>query len=137
MVDTGRHETDGLRNRPDRCPVGIDRAADPAGSAGWAAAECGRAGDRERDLLPAAERLHLAAAAARPAALGHGALLLSALAPGRDLAEGSRCAPDRGAGGCGPGAQPERRDQDRKSTRLNSSHPSISYAVFCLKKKTN
>src|SRR5580704_15755349 len=26
--------------------------------------------------------------------------------------------------------------QDRKSTRLNSSHPSISYAVFCLKKKT-
>src|SRR5713226_9300395 len=24
--------------------------------------------------------------------------------------------------------------QDRKSTRLNSSHPSISYAVFCLKK---
>src|SRR5438477_6890764 len=29
-----------------------------------------------------------------------------------------------------PGAQP-----DRKSTRLNSSHMSISYAVFCLKKK--
>src|SRR5690348_17379970 len=27
-------------------------------------------------------------------------------------------------------------DLDRKSTRLNSSHPSISYAVFCLKKKT-
>src|SRR6266487_672508 len=27
------------------------------------------------------------------------------------------------------------RRQDRKSTRLNSSHPSISYAVFCLKKK--
>src|SRR5689334_23804872 len=26
--------------------------------------------------------------------------------------------------------------QDRKSTRLNSSHSSISYAVFCLKKKT-
>src|SRR5690348_18128600 len=26
-------------------------------------------------------------------------------------------------------------DSDRKSTRLNSSHPSISYAVFCLKKK--
>src|SRR5690348_17552072 len=26
--------------------------------------------------------------------------------------------------------------RDRKSTRLNSSHPSISYAVFCLKKKT-
>src|SRR5690348_1905234 len=27
------------------------------------------------------------------------------------------------------------KDIDRKSTRLNSSHPSISYAVFCLKKK--
>src|SRR5256885_6947824 len=29
------------------------------------------------------------------------------------------------------------RSQDRKSTRLNSSHLVISYAVFCLKKKTN
>src|SRR2546430_7642147 len=28
-------------------------------------------------------------------------------------------------------------DQDRKSTRLNSSHSQISYAVFCLKKKTS
>src|SRR5437667_5993735 len=27
--------------------------------------------------------------------------------------------------------------RDRKSTRLNSSHITISYAVFCLKKKTN
>src|SRR5437773_8382980 len=27
-------------------------------------------------------------------------------------------------------------DQDRKSTRLNSSHITISYAVFCLKKKS-
>src|SRR5690625_5869296 len=27
------------------------------------------------------------------------------------------------------------REQDRKSTRLNSSHVAISYAVFCLKKK--
>src|SRR3712207_8041735 len=27
--------------------------------------------------------------------------------------------------------------EDRKSTRLNSSHANISYAVFCLKKKTN
>src|SRR5437868_7981061 len=29
-----------------------------------------------------------------------------------------------------------RGSRDRKSTRLNSSHVSISYAVFCLKKKT-
>src|SRR3712207_7196595 len=28
-------------------------------------------------------------------------------------------------------------DEDRKSTRLNSSHANISYAVFCLKKKNN
>src|SRR5690348_17690895 len=43
---------------------------------------------------------------------------------------------------CGGTADPRGRTicaglpfQDRKSTRLNSSHPSISYAVFCLKKK--
>src|SRR6266513_5408634 len=37
------------------------------------------------------------------------------------------------------GADPRRgpRPRDRKSTRLNSSHVSISYAVFCLKKKKN
>src|SRR5690625_2316792 len=32
--------------------------------------------------------------------------------------------------------QGDRENQDRKSTRLNSSHVAISYAVFCLKKKT-
>src|SRR3712207_8381455 len=31
----------------------------------------------------------------------------------------------------------QRADGDRKSTRLNSSHANISYAVFCLKKKAN
>src|SRR3712207_8118834 len=39
-----------------------------------------------------------------------------------------------------PGTGPEHaylRDRDRKSTRLNSSHANISYAVFCLKKKKN
>src|SRR3712207_3424618 len=40
----------------------------------------------------------------------------------------------------GPGSEvglaiTHRRDEDRKSTRLNSSHANISYAVFCLKKK--
>src|SRR5438876_6891432 len=53
--------------------------------------------------------------------------------------DGDRAGP-RGAGGpgerelraVGSGTNPP----DRKSTRLNSSHPSISYAVFCLKKKT-
>src|SRR3712207_8395808 len=32
-------------------------------------------------------------------------------------------------------ADEDRYDLDRKSTRLNSSHANISYAVFCLKKK--
>src|SRR5206468_10392162 len=40
-----------------------------------------------------------------------------------------------------PGVARRRRDRrarpDRKSTRLNSSHDQISYAVFCLKKKKN
>src|SRR5699024_11501370 len=36
----------------------------------------------------------------------------------------------------GAGAEDAVDRQDRKSTRLNSSHVSISYAVFCLKKKT-
>src|SRR3712207_7562028 len=35
-----------------------------------------------------------------------------------------------------PASIPER-SRDRKSTRLNSSHANISYAVFCLKKKKN
>src|SRR3712207_8299159 len=33
--------------------------------------------------------------------------------------------------------QPDVAPEDRKSTRLNSSHANISYAVFCLKKKKN
>src|SRR2546427_5764191 len=38
--------------------------------------------------------------------------------------------------GCGPWTTSAcRRKADRKSTRLNSSHSQISYAVFCLKKK--
>src|SRR5690348_17714292 len=39
--------------------------------------------------------------------------------------------PPPSSDGCAAGQVKE----DRKSTRLNSSHPSISYAVFCLKKK--
>src|SRR5258707_9859074 len=35
------------------------------------------------------------------------------------------------------GASRGRGPRDRKSTRLNSSHANISYAVFCLKKKKN
>src|SRR2546426_9199730 len=35
----------------------------------------------------------------------------------------------------GGGGEADRQEEDRKSTRLNSSHLVISYAVFCLKKK--
>src|SRR5438067_3509289 len=44
----------------------------------------------------------------------------------------SRCSSARGR----DRAAGARAPRDRKSTRLNSSHVSISYAVFCLKKKT-
>src|SRR2546430_7680266 len=48
--------------------------------------------------------------------------------------------PPRGGGALSrrparPRASRQARAQDRKSTRLNSSHSQISYAVFCLKKK--
>src|SRR3712207_7350293 len=49
---------------------------------------------------------------------------------------GRRPAVDTGGGRRGAGdARGRARRRDRKSTRLNSSHANISYAVFCLKKK--
>src|SRR5205807_7455278 len=45
--------------------------------------------------------------------------------------------PHEGAGDAGQDRRHAKADRrDRKSTRLNSSHLVISYAVFCLKKKT-
>src|SRR3712207_6848902 len=44
---------------------------------------------------------------------------------------------ERGVVRLGRVALAEREGGDRKSTRLNSSHANISYAVFCLKKKTD
>src|SRR3712207_8632741 len=51
---------------------------------------------------------------------------------GGDVRGGAPLAPGRG--GAADGAD-RAADRDRKSTRLNSSHANISYAVFCLKKK--
>src|SRR5690349_23896290 len=48
---------------------------------------------------------------------------------GSDQASGGRNGSDR------PATERSKTDEDRKSTRLNSSHVEISYAVFCLKKK--
>src|SRR2546428_6794116 len=67
-----------------------------------------------------------------------------------DGGEAQPSEPDRGPW-VGPSSRPTRRRRsrrpaarrhrrgrgDRKSTRLNSSHDQISYAVFCLKKKNN
>src|SRR5438874_9981558 len=46
-----------------------------------------------------------------------------------------RTRPPAGRGDPRDGAEVQDPDLDRKSTRLNSSHVEISYAVFCLKKK--
>src|SRR5699024_12652515 len=55
--------------------------------------------------------------------------------PGHASARGSR-QEGRGPAAVRGGTASDRgRHRDRKSTRLNSSHVSISYAVFCLKKK--
>src|SRR2546429_6624327 len=43
--------------------------------------------------------------------------------------------PAGAAGQKTPDEKPPKAERDRKSTRLNSSHGYISYAVFCLKKK--
>src|SRR3712207_8271119 len=53
---------------------------------------------------------------------------------------GRRLGEEVGARGVGDGLGQQRlagAGGDRKSTRLNSSHANISYAVFCLKKKKN
>src|SRR3989440_3363469 len=61
-----------------------------------------------------------------------------AVLPGRCLGGGNRLVVAIGVRGGSwhpPSSDPVA--QDRKSTRLNSSHDQISYAVFCLKKKKN
>src|SRR2546426_9332442 len=60
--------------------------------------------------------------------------------PARGRARGVHDRPQAGSPGARPaslGPRLEHARQDRKSTRLNSSHLVISYAVFCLKKKTS
>src|SRR5438552_12884200 len=58
-------------------------------------------------------------------------LFRSATPPGAGRPAAPVCVPRRGRGRALLGLL------DRKSTRLNSSHQIISYAVFCLKKKKN
>src|SRR2546422_7033850 len=54
---------------------------------------------------------------------------------GAGTGEGHRTHPRHETGALSGGECGRRHDRDRKSTRLNSSHGYISYAVFCLKKK--
>src|SRR3712207_7589321 len=62
----------------------------------------------------------------------HGRDLWVAFEPGTD-----RRLVGRALRPLGLGERGQRRRVDRKSTRLNSSHANISYAVFCLKKKNH
>src|SRR3712207_8043258 len=56
----------------------------------------------------------------------------------RDGGRGTDVARDERPADTAPAAAPSQESRkDRKSTRLNSSHANISYAVFCLKKKTS
>src|SRR3712207_8758537 len=57
------------------------------------------------------------------------------LEPDLALLLGHGLPPPRGARRHSTHREPSARGPDRKSTRLNSSHANISYAVFCLKKK--
>src|SRR3712207_7931855 len=65
-------------------------------------------------------------------------LFRSARVPLRHKAPARVAGPRDEAARAAAAAKPQRRatlGRDRKSTRLNSSHANISYAVFCLKKK--
>src|SRR3712207_6908630 len=66
--------------------------------------------------------------------IGEGGPLLAVPGRGRDLEPGVAAEAGGEQGHGGEQAEQARRG-DRKSTRLNSSHANISYAVFCLKKK--
>src|SRR5947209_15647838 len=67
----------------------------------------------------------------------HDALPISMTTSVRDLQERSFGATLRRDAWWIAPALTAQRGADRKSTRLNSSHANISYAVFCLKKKKN
>src|SRR5207253_10548904 len=88
---------------------------------------------RSSDLLQPEGRLHVEDHSRLKHDLSHGAGRAAARQSAQSAGMNHQC-----AGFVASGDEPfvERRaDLDRKSTRLNSSHVAISYAVFCLKKK--
>src|SRR2546427_1677920 len=100
---------------------------------------------RHRAAAPATGGLATGAAAAAPRGrrAGPGRPCLPASSPGgtpaAKMSKVGRGSATPAAPDAPPGCRPPRTrtDRDRKSTRLNSSHSQISYAVFCLKKKKN
>src|SRR3712207_8723035 len=71
----------------------------------------------------------------RPFLLGHAVDIAARRACGIGIAEHFDIAAQRNSAELPSSADTV--SKDRKSTRLNSSHANISYAVFCLKKKTH
>src|SRR5206468_12256720 len=66
----------------------------------------------------------------------HDALPIYGIDVACDLLQIDRSVEDRHGAGLRERILEKDVEEDRKSTRLNSSHDQISYAVFCLKKKT-
>src|SRR5690242_7680142 len=98
----------------------------------------GGADRRARRRPPRRTGQHTAEAHTRGTARSGGTVLMSEANPIKqtarkvaDALKGDGAGPEGGI----PGKPGSRSPSDRKSTRLNSSHMSISYAVFCLKKK--
>src|SRR5699024_8970165 len=110
-----------------RDPGPAERCSAPRGGA----AGPGRA--RPRRLGPGGTPRRARGAAARGVRVDQGAVEDGAR-PGDG--RGPRGDRGRARGGRAEPRGPPSRARDRKSTRLNSSHVSISYAVVCLKKKT-
>src|SRR3712207_6953946 len=75
------------------------------------------------------DALPISSPATEPTALGHSNTSAPISAVTRAASGNQASAPSRTP------TLPARVSKDRKSTRLNSSHANISYAVFCLKKK--
>src|SRR6266511_5405285 len=113
----GRWDDRTLDGADPRCP---DRRVPPAQPRALGSRVLRtRTGSRERSERPFARALPL---------------LLALLLTPRRVLHGARRRSARPGGRRGRDAVAGR-PQDRKSTRLNSSHVKISYAVFCLKKK--
>src|SRR5689334_24204504 len=83
-------------------------------------------------LFRSQRRAHGSAPSSRTEGTPEGSRLYAACPDRLALGSSSRLEP---VGYCADHAIGTDRFRDRKSTRLNSSHSSISYAVFCLKKK--